>query len=345
MVSPISVKYEGDALNFYGGMRGKGNATIYTYNSTIMIENETMEGNAIIEGDISFNTSSALFYEEKILSNSIFFSTSSCHIYYEGSRKLYHRISGSIEGNISMEMEGNVKMVEGKENATLLSILLPGEFTRAFPLKFERLFLIKGGKIWINGEEKNFSDYVFFRGEGDYSIPYKFEGKAYMLAMDGEFYEEGKRIFFFPLKMVILWIISISIFLVSLFIKKKMFEEKDEIFVGPAIIFPILFFAISFYLWNGNMELIFGLNIFQIREINIVNVLFISLSIVPYLVSIGLIGFPARIAISSLSEIFGLSNLGKMVGRCIGFILTTLWGLEMIGGVLNLTLSPLLRLI
>jgi len=339
------IKYEGTHLNFYGGIRGEGNASIYAANSTLVINGETFHGSMLIEGKITFNSSSALFYEGKVLASHLKFTSPSCIIYSSGEKSEYEEARATLKGNISVEMDGEMEMKEGEENTTLLSRLLPEKFAGVFPLKFERLFLIREGKIWINGEEMNFSRYVFFRGEGTYKTPGSFEGKAYLIAIDGRFYEEESRIFFFPYRLIILWIVAIAIFILSLFIKKKNFREKDEIFVGAAIIFPIFFFAISFYIWNGNMEMIFGLNIFQMREINIINILFLSLSIVPYLVVVGIIGFPARVAISSLFEIPGFSTIGKMIGRCVGFILATLWGMEMMGAILNLTLSPLLRLI
>ncbi|MCD6480845.1 MAG: hypothetical protein J7L31_01040 [Thermoplasmata archaeon] len=346
MVKEESIKYEGPDTNisFYGGMKGSGSATIYAYNSTLTINNDTLHGNLLLKGEISFSSPSMLFYEGKFFAPSMHFNSSSLSVYHEGKESMYAPAAGMLEGNISMETDGLVKIGRGEENVSLLSLILPEDFTRVFPLKFERLFLINGGKVWINGREKNFSEYVFFRGEGEYSSSL-FQGHAYLIASDGKFHEGGKRIFIFPLKLVILWIITIVILIISIFIKKTTFEERDEIFAGPSVIMPILFFAISFYLWNSNMELILGLNLFDIREINTVNILFILLSIVPYLVAAGIIGFPLRVATSSIFEIFGLSNVGKMVGRCLGFIFTTLWGLEMISTVLNLTLSPLLRLI
>ena len=93
------------------------------------------------------------------------------------------------------------------------------------------------------------------------------------------------------------------------------------------------------------MERIFGLSLMDVKKITIGNLLFLSLFIVPYLVAVGIIGFPAKVAVAAIFEMIGLSNVGKGIGRAIGFSLTTFWGISLISSLLNLTLSPLLRLL
>ncbi len=339
------IKYEGNELNFYGGMEGNGTGRIYAYNSFLTIEGESINGSMMMEGSFHFVSPSSLFMKGAIVSNAIQFHAFECILYYKNGEKMYKNVDGVLEGNISLNISGEFIMKEGCENKSFLSSIIPNDFSRVFPLKFNKLFFIEGGKIWVNGEERNFSDYVFFRGEGKFISPSTFKGGGYLLAIDGEFYEKGDRIFIFPIKVIILWIAAISIFIISLFFKKNIMVEKDKIFMGFSIVVPILFFAISFYLWNGELERIFGLNLFALREINIGNALFISLAIVPYLVAVGIIGFPTKVAISSVFEIFGMVNLGKGIGRCCGFLLTTIWGISMINSILNMALSPLLRLL
>jgi len=340
---PASIYYEGSNVKFYGKIEGKGTAEIIAYNSSVVINNESFEGNIIINGSLSFSCPSALLAEGKILAKYVLIKGKNCWT-YNGGKKFYETMDATIAGNLSINLKGKLYLNESSEENK--SDLLPVDFSRIFPMKFNKIFFIDGkGKIEIDGMERNFTKYVFFRGEGEYDTLGKLNASGYLLAKDGKFYDNEKKIFFIPVKVFLLWIVAVVSFILSLIFKKNIFLERDKLFFGFSIVISILFFAISFFLWNCEMERIFGLNLFDIRNITIANVLFLSLAIVPYLVAIGIIGLPARIAISSIFEIVGLSNIGKGIGRCVGFMLTTFWGISLINSILNLTLSPLLRLI
>lgn len=339
---PYEIYYEGKEIKFYGGMDGIGEGEILCVNS-FFYSNSTINGNFSINGNINFSTENALLTEEKIFSHNISLSGKNCWVYGENENEFYKNIHGRITGNLSIILDGEISMKEAStENK---SSILPSEFTKIFPLKFNKIFYIEGGKIWIEGKENNFSKYVFFRGEGKFYTNGIFDGKGYLIAMDNKFYDEEEKIYFIPVKIIVLWVFALAMFIISFLIKKNIFLEKDKIFAGFSIISGILFFAISIFLWNCEMERIFGLNLFEIREITIGNILFLSLAIVPYIVSVGIIGFPVKVAAASFFEIFGMVNIGKGIGRCAGFLMTAIWGISLINSILNITLSSLLRMI
>ncbi|HEC76690.1 MAG TPA: hypothetical protein ENI33_05485 [Thermoplasmatales archaeon] len=341
---PYGIYYEGNEIKFYGGIEGDGEGEIISVNSFFYSNVTRFYGNFSINGNISFFSENAVLIKEEIFSHNISFYGKNCW-FYDGNEKIfYENIDGRITGNSSIIFNGELSLKESSlENKS--SPVLPSEFTKVFPLKFNKIFYIDGGRIWIEGKEINFSKYVFFRGEGKFNTKGKFSGNGYFIAIDNEFYDEEKKIYFIPVKIIVLWIIAVVMFIVSLLLKKNIFLEKDKLFFGFSIVAGILFFAISLFLWNCEMERIFGLNLFEIREITIGNILFLSLAIVPYLVAVGIIGFPLKVAIASFFEIFGMGNIGKGIGRCAGLLMTAIWGISLITSILNITLSSLLRLI
>lgn len=341
---PHDIQYEGKEIKFYGGMDGIGEGEILCVNSFFYSNSTSFYGNFSITGEINFSSENAILIEEKIFSRNLSFSGKNCWFYSGNENKFYKNIYGRITGNLSINFNGEIFMKEtSTENKS--TPILPSEFAKIFPLKFNKIFYINGGRIWIEGRENNFSKYVFFRGEGKYNTNGEFNGKGYLIAIDNKFYDEEKKIYFIPVKIIFLWIFAVAMFIISLLVKKNIFLEKDKMFAGFSIISGILFFAISLFLWNCEMERIFGLNLFEIREITIGNILFLSLAIVPYMVAVGIIGFPIKVATASFFEIFGMTNIGKGIGRCAGFLITAIWGISLITSILNITLSSLLRLI
>jgi len=340
--SPFSILYEGENLKFYGGIEGEGNE-LYSINSSAFLNNRSINGQILINGSIYFNSCSAFFTENKVFTKEVEIHGKNCWVTTDDGNTFYESIDGKIEGEILIEIEGEIKLMEGIENKSIE--IVPESFIKIFPAKFNKIFFINGsGKIKIDGEEKNFSKYVFFRGEGKYDKN-RLNASGYLLAVDGKFYDEEKKIYFIPLKIFALWIVAIALFIISSFLKKNIFTEKDEMFAGFSAIMWLLFFGISIYLWNCEMERIFGLSLMDVKEVTIGNFLFLSLFIVPYLVAVGIIGFPAKVVVAAIFEMIGLSNVGRGIGRATGFSLTAFWGISLISSLLNLTLSPLLRLL
>ncbi|MCD6448172.1 MAG: hypothetical protein J7L58_03905 [Thermoplasmata archaeon] len=340
--SPLDIKYEGRDFKFYGGIEGEG-SKLYSINSSAILNNMSIEGKILVNGSFVFVSYSALFVAEKIFTKEIEIHGKNCWVTTDNNSTFYESIDGKIKGEILIEIEGEIKLMEGMENKSIE--VVPESFIKIFPAKFNKIFFINGsGKIEIEGEEKNFSKYVFFRGEGKYNKN-RLNASGYLLAIDGKFYDDEKKIYFIPLKIFALWVVAIALFIISSFLKKNIFIEKDEMFAGFSAIMWLLFFGISIYLWSCEMERIFGLSLMDVKKITIGSLLFLSLFIVPYLVAVGIIGFPAKVAVAAIFEMIGLSNVGKGIGRAIGFSLTTFWGISLISSLLNLTLSPLLRLL
>jgi len=341
--TPDDIFYDGDALQFYGACEGNGSAELRAYESNVTINNETryME-NLIISGDISFACQEAVLDSDRLFTSYVVIQGDDCQVTGNGINVT--EIDGYISGNISIRFSGTVMLHESQvENRGIPFIA--DDFSRIFPARFDGIFFITNGSMKINGKNIDFSHHVFFRGEGLWRGGTRFEGTSHLTAVDGKFYDEEKKIFFIPVRVVILWVVAIALFIGSLYVKKNTFRERDEIFVGFSYVAAALSFAISFFLWHAELQRILGLNLFDMGNMSMGNVLFLSLAIVPYLVAIGIIGFPMSVAVSSLFSMVGLSNLGKGIGRSAGLLMTTFWGISLLSSILNVTFSPLLRLL
>jgi len=325
------VHYEGKNIMFYGCAEGNAYKLV-AYNYSALLNNDSKYGYEIeIEGDLEFYCQQTILNgtEGIILANKTTIKGVNCKV----NGEFYEEINGEINGNISI-FYVNAYLKEGEsfnyKNMSIDSI--------------NRIFLITGGSFSINGKKiENFSK-ILFRGEGEITAD-KFDGKAYFIIVDNDVYEGAKKkIFIFPIEIVILWIVAVAIFILSSFVRKDSFKEFDEVFKGFSTVISVLFFAISFYLWNGEMDRILGINIINLLKGNITvyGIVFLSISLVPYIVSIALIGFPVRIAISSAFEIFGLSHIGKGIGRSVGFMLTVFLGISLFPSIIKITLAPLL---
>jgi len=157
---PYKVYYEGNDIKFYGRIEGNGEGEIFSINSFFYSNTTQFYGNFSIIGNISFFSENAILIEEKIFSHNISFSGKNCWFYYGNEKKFYEDIGGRIIGNSSIVFNGELSLKESPlENKS--SSVLPSEFTRIFPLKFNKIFYINGGGIWIEGKEINFSKYVF----------------------------------------------------------------------------------------------------------------------------------------------------------------------------------------
>ncbi len=335
IASSPKMEYKGD-LVFYG--MAEGNASeLFANNFSISVNGKNFSGdNLHIKGSMHFLCPQALF-NGTIFSNETNFE---CHDCQSNVEEIYE--GGIIKGEIVIKPVGKVLLKKSKIE------MVTGPFL--FPLKIDKVGFAREGKLYVNGEKINFSDYIFFRGEGVYiTKEKKFQGNVNTLVIDGRFYEKEKKFLFIPYKIFILWIAAIAIFFISLFLKKDVYKEVDKKriidkdLLGFSIIISILFFALSFFLWNCEIERIFGMNIFDITSLEIKSILLLSFEIIPYMVAVAIIGFPAKVMVSSIFEVFGLTNIGKGVGRSVGFILSFIWGISLLPVLLNLTLAPLLK--
>lgn len=341
--TPDTIVYEGEDLHFYGSIMGSGDAELVAYESRIFMNNETQYVEYLtISGNISFACQDVLLEGDTVFATNVTIHGNDCLITGDGIHTT--EIQGYISGTIGIRCYGTMTLKESQaENRSIPFI--EEDFSRVFPARFDSIFFITNGSVKVNGESVAFEHHVFFRGEGIYREGNRFEGTGHLTATDGKFYDNEKTIVFLPAKVVILWMVAVALFIGSLYVKKTTFSEQDEMFMGFSYVAGALFLALSLFLWHAELQRICGINLFDMGTLTTGNILFLSLAVVPYLVAIGIIGFPVSVTVSSLFSMVGLSNLGKGIGRSAGLLMTTLWGISLLSSILNVTFSPLLRLL
>lgn len=326
-------------INFYGGIKGNGSILLYADNFTIQINENKFNGSvAKLEGYFCFYIPSALYSNDsaefkKAILNGTGYLNMDGNISH-GKFDLI--INGNIGTNIS---NGNFSFMKSKEkldkNFDKLALL---------PFALDEIFYIEHGNGSIDGSIVNFSNLIF-RGNGNYHAN-KFSGKTYLIFNNKKFFDTEDKIFYIPSKIIFLWGIAIILSIISIFLKGDKFLEFDKKFYGLSFILGLLFLAITLFLWINQANTIFGKNAFQLmNEINLQNIIYLSFIILPYLVFIGLIAFPIRLIISSIFDFLGFINLGKAVGRSLGFLFGTWLGIFMLPSILNLIFYPLFRFI
>ncbi|MEM2583678.1 MAG: hypothetical protein QW519_04920, partial [Candidatus Thermoplasmatota archaeon] len=313
------IEIEGEMILF-GDIRGEVNR-IYSKNFSILYNEIENKGEEIyIEGNISFNCK-ILAISDSLATNETYFHGKNC-IISNKEKKFYETIDGKIEGNIFIYPYGIIYLNESENEI---------EINSSLPFKLKNFVFSKNGRFFID-KEKNFS-FIAFTGIGEYkNEEKKFYGEAKIIFIDNKFYEK------FSYKWLIyIWIASVIIFIPSLFFKREQIE-KDKNYLGFSIVSSIFFFCISIFLWNCEIKRIVGLNIFDLK-----NFLKFSFSLILYLFSFAMIGFPIRIAISSFFEFFGIVNIGRAIARSIGFLMIFILGIIFLPFLMNITLSPFLK--
>ncbi|RLF50652.1 MAG: hypothetical protein DRN11_04285, partial [Thermoplasmata archaeon] len=182
---------------------------------------------------------------------------------------------------------------------------------------------------------------------GNYSYD-KFIGTSYLIIKDKKFFEKENEIkigaFFIPEKLIYIWAVAIAVFIASLFFKKEL--EFDKHFSTIPLILSLLFLALTFYIWEKQATIIFGMSFFHsIMNANLKTVIAIVFIIIPYMEIIALIEFPIKIAISSSFSSVGLHHIGKIIGICFAYPIAIWLGIKMLASLLNMVFLPLLRLI
>ena len=330
-------------------MEGRSYLNLYSKNCSIVLNNKSMNASYVnLKGNFNFYFPSALYIDGEAYSNESKLNGTG-YINIDGNEK-YGNIVLNIYGiAVTNFSNPNISFIKGNEEISSFIEKVPiekeeikklVEILKILPIAMNEIFWLDG-KGNINGINETFVKTIF-RGTGKYSMN-KLNGKTYLLINNKKFYENEKKIYFIPYKLIIIWAIAISLFIISSIFGK---EKKDEKFFGLSIVVAFLFLAITFFLWIKQAEIIFGKSLFQIlQNINLAGILFITIITIPYMMFISLIAFPIRISTSSIFYLFGYSNIGKAIGRCIGFILGLFIGIAMLPSLLNMIFSPLLRLL
>jgi len=347
------IEYSGDNLYFYGGIRGNGNITLYSENSTIIIDHLSHNTSQFaFIGNASFYIPSAIYVSKMAYSHQAFLNgTGYANIDGNDTYGFFSvYINGSTVFNFSRL---NAFFIGGKENLTkfLNKVNVENSTIRKFillfnllPLPLNKIFLINGNGS-IDKKPVRFNNLIF-RGNGNYSHWF-LNGNSYLIINNKKFFENEKEIkigiFYIPYKIVILWAAAISLFIVSLFIKREI--EFDKIFSSLPIVASLLMIGITFYLWEKQAFLIFGINFFKVlMHPTLASILAMAFIITSYLEFIALIGFPSRIIVSSIMSFFGLHQIGKVVGKAIGYSTGIYLGIKLLPSILNMVFYPLLRL-
>ncbi len=336
------------SITFYGGMKGNGSFCFYATNSTINGENVSYAG---FEGKGYFYLPSVLCIDEKAYCKNAYFNATG--VMKIDENESYGKHSVRLEGQCIVNFSSaNISFFRSNENIQdfLKNVSTEGveritNLIDLLPIPMDSIFYINGnGSI---DEMKFNKSELIFRGSGEYKEK-KFYGGSYLIIKNKKFFEKEKEIkigaFPVPYKLIYIWVVAIAIFIASLFIKKE--REFDKKFAGIPAIISLLFIAITFYLWEKQATVIFGVSFFHsILNANLKTILTMIFIITPYMEVIALIAFPARLAISSLLSFFGLDNIGKTIGNCIGYPVAIWLGIKMLPSLLNMIFLPLLRLI
>ncbi|MBC7080703.1 MAG: hypothetical protein H5T44_00390 [Thermoplasmatales archaeon] len=283
------------------------------------IKNSTKE--IYLEEKINFKCDK-IFISDKFITNRTYFQGNECYVTFDDEKKFYEIIRGEIEGEITIFPYEIIYLNESEKEMEIKNLM---------PIEPKSFVLAKNGNFFVK-ENKNFS-FIFFTGEGKYSTnEKKFYGEAKAIFIDNKFYEK-----FSYRWLIYIWIFSFIIFIFSLFFKKEQVEE-DKDYLGFSITSSIFFFCISIFLWNCEIKRIVGLDIFDLK-----NFIKFSFSLILYIFTFALIGFPIRIAISSIFEFFGMHNIGRAIARFVGFSMIFILGIIFLPFLMNITLSPFLK--
>ena len=336
-------------ITFYGGAKGNGSFVIYSSNSTINGENVSYMK---FEGEGSFYFPSFLYTNGKAYCKKLNFNaTGKMEI---NGKKSYGEYSIKIDGYAVINFSSlNISFFKGKEKLQdfLKNISIEEnieELTKLMdllPISIDKFFYIEGNGSIDKGRE-NSSKFIF-RGTGNYSYD-KFIGTSYLIIKDKKFFEKENEIkigaFFIPEKLIYIWAVAIAVFIASLFFKKEL--EFDKHFSTIPLILSLLFLALTFYIWEKQATIIFGMSFFHsIMNANLKTVIAIVFIIIPYMEIIALIEFPIKIAISSSFSSIGLHHIGKIIGICFAYPVAIWLGIKMLASLLNMVFLPLLRLI
>jgi hypothetical protein len=314
------IEMEGE-MTLFGNISG-GASALYSKNFSILYNGIENNGEEVyIEGNISFNCK-RIVISDILTTNETYFLGKNCIVKFNNEKKFYEIVEGKLEGEIFIYPCEIIFLNKSEKEI---------EINVSIPLELKNFVFSKNGSFFMD-KNKNFS-LIAFTGTGKYlTKEKKFYGEAKIIFVDNKFYEKlGYK------WIIYIWMFSLIIFILSLFFKKEQIE-KDKNYLGFSIVSSIFFFCISIFLWNCEIGRVAGLNIFDLR-----NFLKFSFSLIIYLFSFALIGFPIRIAISSFFEFFGMINIGRTIARLIGFLMIFILGIVFLPFLMNITISPFLK--
>lgn len=345
VASTHSIEHEGD-FRFYGAVYGDGKIEIYGENCSLKINNETVNASEIkLMGNAHYtipyaycNMSGARFHKIFLRGNMTVISS---HYAKQGY------FNGSIYGDMEARLYGEVKLRTAKNIDPYIYEEKP--FLKIIPVSMDKIFIFIDGENKIDGNEINASK-IYARGEGTafYSINNENEGTevkalSYIQFVDEKFYTTEDSFYLIPYKIIFIWIVSLAVFIASLFVKSERFREIDKKFHGTSVILGILFFAISLFLWIKQAEIIFGKEIYFVTDLS--NIVAAGFFMLPYVIAVVIIGFPLKTAIVSAMSMLGMTDIGKLIGRPIGFMASFYLGIIFLPSILNMLIVPFLNVL
>ena len=340
-----SIECQNCNISFYGGMKGNGSIELYSKNSTIVLNNKTINASYIaFKGaahfyfpSLIYSNGKAYFHDAKIEGTGIMSIDNKKRV-----GKFSFNLCGNSVANISIS---NSLFIKGEnlanflrnfpENISLVKTL------NLLPIAIDNVFYLKGNE---NIDSMNGNGSLIFRGEGELNKG-ELKAKSYLIIKNKMFFENENKMkiaaFYIPYKIIYIWIAAIVAFIISLFIKREL--EFDKKFSSVAPILSLLFIAITAYIWEKQAEIIFGIGIPS--AINLQSILTLIFIVVPYMEIIALIEFPLRISISSIFSIFGFHHIGKAIAISIAYPAAIWLGIKLLPAILNMIFAPLLGLL
>ncbi len=226
----------------------------------------------------------------------------------------------------------------------------------SFPFNINGAAILTEGNAIIEGNRLNFT-FCFCRGSfnATFNNSFSMTGKCNLILTDNGFYTDEEGYFIVPKKLIGLWPIAIGIWIMTRFIGKSSGETpKNKKLKWIALGFHILLLIMAFYLWDREINRLFGKSLIpllissgnEIFNASLTNpFIFIApLELIPWSISILLIGLPIGILINSILKIWGLRE-GKGIGKGIGAMAIWFIGASYIIFFLNAIISPFMKMI
>ncbi len=236
------------------------------------------------------------------------------------------------------------------------------------PVDANGMILLTGanGITLVSGGNLTYNQFCYSRGNFTAIIgdEISIEGTTHFIITDkGAFHKEKTNPYlpFIPPKIIGFWPIAIGIWAITRFFaprKKKPGRSWENIESSSlkywAAAFHTLLLLTSLYLWDREIDNLFGRSILSILLSSGQDILSLSLNnplllmvfweFTPWFIAIILIGLPISISINALLHIWSRSSRRKGIGKGIGDMATWLIGQAYIIFFLNITLSLITHL-
>ncbi|KAA0002994.1 MAG: hypothetical protein FE048_02540 [Thermoplasmata archaeon] len=251
----------------------------------------------------------------------------------------------------------SISFKEGERDCGLIDKFLEETEIELPPIPFsiDGIFFAEKGNISVNGEHIS-SNFSIMRGEGDVFLRdgCSLHGNMRLLFINGEFYSEEKAtiLSFIPNKLLLFWPLAIGVWLVATFFEKKFgrkFEQYDKELGGIAFVIHLFFVITSFYLWDREINYLFGKSVIPALissikgNIAIQEWIIAPFEFIPWIIVIVLMAIPIRIILSSIFSYMGLETLGKGVGKGVGIFMSFFIGILYVSFFLTIIISPFIK--